>query len=141
MQTFGTKKTQNLFGQKNPATSWDNKKLCNLLGQKKSRNLLGHKKSRNFLRQKITQPLGTKKITQPLGGKSHAGRGVSCKTSCPISLKTKTLFSPNIYSMSKTGADRQGWPGPPGSTSSIVSLEAPCPKVYQGTFMMSPSHC
>ena len=52
------------MGQKNHATSWDQKKSLNLSGQKKSRNLRGQKK--------IPQPLGTKKVMQPLGEKNHA---------------------------------------------------------------------
>ena len=77
------RKSHNLSGQKNHATSWDKKKsnyllgqkkkVCNLLEQKKSRNRSGQKKIKPpFRTKKLSIILGPKQITQPFGKKNHA---------------------------------------------------------------------
>ena len=77
MQPLGTdkktkKKSCNLLGQENYATSWDKKKVSKPLRTKK-----------------IMQPLGTKKITQPLGAKKIKQPFLPKKIMQPLRTTTK----------------------------------------------------
>ena len=70
MQLLGTKKSNNLSGQKSHATSSD-KKSRNLPGQKKIRNLSGGKIDALFGTKKSRILLGQNKIMLPLGTKGN----------------------------------------------------------------------
>ena len=62
MQTFGTKKSRNLLGQKKITQPLGGKNHATSQDKKKSRNFLGQKKSCNLSGQKIKKPLRQKKI-------------------------------------------------------------------------------
>ena len=60
MQPLWTKKSWNLLGGENLATSWDKKNHATLQDKKNSATLQDKKKFRNLSWEKITQPVGKK---------------------------------------------------------------------------------
>ena len=90
--SWDRKKLRNLLGQKNHATSRD-QKIVQPLGTKQSRNILGQRKSRNLLRQKNDTTLRDKKITQPLGTKKRL-HNLSGQKNHPLSRDHKKIMQP-----------------------------------------------